>query len=145
MNKLVLAAAAALGATALTASAAVPAAGDAKAHTKRFVESNIAEHSLSEHTFAGAAVDRHAGHIIGYDTFTAHLYPRRDRVTIWVAYAFKNGTISAVAHAEPSTGTFFPGRILNGTGRYKGIQGTITARPFPHNADKTHITLTYHF
>jgi hypothetical protein len=139
-----LALTAGLVATALTAAAVVPAAGDTKVHTKRFVSRDIASHSTGAKTFAGAAVDRHAGHIIGYDSFTGHFYPQQDRAVIRGSFALRNGSIAVVVNFN-STGSTFSGRILNGTGKYKGIDGTVTARPAPHNGDKTYITLTYHF
>jgi hypothetical protein len=145
MKKLVLIAATGLAATALTAAVVVPAAGEAQVHTKQFVSRNIDGHSLGANTFAAAAVDRHAGHIIGYDSYTGHFYPKQNRGVIWDSFALKNGTISVVVHFNGSSPTVFTGRILNGTGKYKGIDGTVTARTAPHNPDKSYITLTYHF
>jgi hypothetical protein len=142
MKKLALAAGALLAATALTSAAVVPAAGEDRAHTKRFVAKPIADHGLSAHTFAAAEVDRHAGHVIGYDSTTGHFYAT-GRVRIWYSFALKNGTITAVVHYDATSG-LYPGRILHGTGKYKGIDGTITARPV-HDPEKTYITLTYHF
>ena len=144
MRKLAVTAAAGLAATALTASQAVPAVGDVTVHTKRFVSRDIASHSLGEHTFAGAAVDRHAGHVIGYDSFTGHFYPKQDRATVWATFALKNGSIAVVIHVNTGSSTS-SGRILNGTGKYKGIDGTVTARTAPNNGEKTFITLSYHF
>jgi hypothetical protein len=144
MKKLVLTATVGLAAATLTGATVIPAAGDADVFTKRFVSHDIASHSLGAQTFAGAAVDRRDGQIIGYDSFTGHFYPDEGRADIWVAYALKNGTIAGVVHAN-NTGAVFPGRILNGTGKYKGIRGTIAARPAPQNGEKTFVTLTYHF
>jgi len=144
MKKLALTAVAGLVATALTGASAVSAPGDAKVHTKRLVARDIASHSLGKNTFAGAGVDRHAGHIVGYDTFTGHFYPKQDRAVIWDSLALKNGTISVVVHFTANA-SVNSGRILNGTGKYKGIDGTVTARTAPHNDEKTFITLTYHF
>jgi hypothetical protein len=145
MKKLALTAVTGLAATALTAALVVPAVGDTKVHTKRLVSRDLASHALGARTFAGVAVDRHAGHIVGYDTFTGHFYPKLDRGDIWDSIALKNGTISLVVHFKGPSPTVFTGRILNGTGKYKGIDGTVTARPAPHNPDKTYLTLTYHF
>jgi hypothetical protein len=142
MKKLALAAAAALAATALTSAAADPAAGDTKVHTKRFVSHLIDDHSTGAHTFASAEAARHAGHIIGYDAVTGHFYPKQERVRVWFSVALKNGTISGVLNFHFND-TVYPGRILNGTGKYKGIEGTVKARP--QNDKDTRITLTYHF
>jgi len=144
MKKLALTVVAGLIATALIGASAVSAVGDEKIHTKRFVSRDIASHSLGPRTFAGAAVDRRAGHVIGYDSFTGHFYPQQDRATIWASYALRNGSIAVVVHVNTAS-TTSSGRILNGTGKYKGIEGTVTARTAPHNGEKTFITLRYHF
>jgi hypothetical protein len=144
MKKTALIAAMVLAATTLTGAAVLPAAGDATVYTKRLVSLDLESHSLGAHTFAGAAVDRHAGHVIGYDAFTGRFYPKQERADIWVSYALRDGTISGVVHANASA-TINTGRILNGTGNYQGVRGTISARPAPHNGEKTFVTLTYHF
>lgn len=144
MKNLALTAVAGFAATALTAALVVPAVGDTKAHTLRLVSRDLANHDLGATTFAGAAVDRHGGHIVGYDAFTGHFHPQQNRGDIWDSIALKNGTIGLVVHFKGSTPTVYTGRILNGTGSYKGIDGTVTARPAPRNPDKTYITLNYH-
>src|SRR4051812_17018993 len=124
MKKLALTAVAGVAATALTAAAVVPALGDTKIHTKRLVSRDIDSHSLGATTFAGAAVDRHAGHVVGYDSFTGHFYPKQDRGVIWDSLALKNGTIGIIVHFKGTGPDVFTGRIVNGTGKYKGIDGT---------------------
>jgi hypothetical protein len=91
---------------------------------------DIASHELGRNTFAGAGVDRHAGQIIGYDSFTGHFYPKRNQADIWVSFALKNGTISAIIHFKLAD-TVSRGRVHNGTGKYRGARGTVTARPGP--------------
>ena len=111
MKKLALTVVAGLIATALIGASAVSAVGDEKIHTKRFVSRDIASHSLGPRTFAGAAVDRRAGHVIGYDSFTGHFYPQQDRATIWASYALRNGSIAVVVHVNTAS-TTSSGRIL---------------------------------
>jgi hypothetical protein len=143
MRTLTVTAAAVLATGALAGAGAMPAAGDSKAQTMHLVSRDIDSHSLGKHTFAGAAVDRHAGHIVGYDTFTGHFYPKQQRADIWDAIALRNGTISVVVHVDASQEVQH-GRILGGTGKYKGISGTISTRA-GRNPDKTFITLTYSY
>jgi hypothetical protein len=142
MNKLVLTAAVGLAATALTGAAVTPAAGGGTQYTKHFISREIASHSLSARIIVGAAVDRHAGRIVGYESFTEHSY-RTGANPILHSFAFRDGTISAVVHA--GGGTVWGGEILNGTGAYKGVQGTLNVRPAQHNPNKAYIELTYHF
>jgi hypothetical protein len=146
MKKLALAAVAALATTALTGASAVPAAGVAQVQTKRFVAHQIDSHPLDARSvnFAAADVDRHAGHVIGYDSMTGYFHPKQHRARFWVSFALKNGAIAGVVTYEPGT-TVWRGRILNGTGQFKGINGTMTARPLGGRPQKTHFTLTYHF
>ena len=148
MKKLALSAAAVLAATTMTGAAVVPAmvpvAGEAKIHIKRLVSRDIASHPLSNHTFAGAAVDRNDGHIVGYESFTGHFYPKQDRAVVWDSFALRDGTITALVRVKSFSDHVHRGRILNGTGKYKGATGTIKARPAPRNADKTFITLKFH-
>jgi hypothetical protein len=143
-KKLALTAVAGLVATALTGASAVSAPGAAKMHSKRLVSTDIRSHSLGPKTFAGVAVDRHAGNVVGYDTFTGHFYPRQNRAIIWDTLSLKNGSISVVVQFKANA-TLNTGRITHGSGKYKGIDGTVTARTAPHNPDKSYVTLTYHF
>jgi hypothetical protein len=144
MKKLALAVSV-LAATALTSAAAVPAAGDTQVHTKRFVSRTIETNSLgTRHLEAGTAVDRHAGRVIGYDSFSSHIHPQQNRIDVWDSFALKNGTIAVVFHLKLD-GTLDVGRILHGTGTYAGIQGTVIERPVPNKPKAESVTLTYHF
>ena len=150
MKKLALTAIGALAATALTGAAVVPAmspaAGDAKVHVKRLVSRDIDSHRLSKNHFAGAAIDRHNGHIIGYETFTASAFPKQERALVWDSYGLKNGIISVVVRVDlASDSPVHRGRILNGTGKYHGVRGTVIARSAGQNGEKTFVTLRYHF
>ena len=61
MKQLALTAVAGFAATALTAALVAPAVGDPKVHTLRLISRDLASHELGAKTFAGTAVDRHAG------------------------------------------------------------------------------------
>jgi len=137
-----LAAVAAIAATAITGAAAAPPAEHVTSHTKRFVSHDIDSHQLGPNTFAGAAIDRRFGHVVAYEAFTGHSHPRLGTATIWDSFAFRDGTISVVVRA--GGGSVFGGDILNGTGKYKGVHGTVSVRPSPHDPEKTFITLTYY-
>ena len=106
MNKLVLTATVGLAATALTGAAVTPAAGGGTQYTtqytKHFVSRQIASHSLGTRIIVGAAIDRHAGRIVGYESFTERFY-RTGANPILHAFAFRDGTISVVVHAGGGT------------------------------------------
>jgi|KBSMisStandDraft_5_1062788.scaffolds.fasta_scaffold784255_2 hypothetical protein len=141
---IVTAAAAGLLATALAGAAPTSATGEAKLHTKRLVSVDIREHFADFRHLTGAAVDRQAGHTVGYESFTGIFYPKRDRAKIWVTYALKGGSITTVEHINGAESRS-SGAILRGTGKYKGITGTLTARQALHNERKSYIVLKYRF
>ena len=89
-------------------------------------------------------LDRQAGHTVGYESFTGIFYPKRDRAKIWVTYALKGGSITTVEHINGAESRS-SGAILSGTGKYKGITGTLTARQALHNERKSYIVLKYRF
>jgi hypothetical protein len=142
MKKLALAAAATAAATAITGAAVLPASGDSKLYTKHIVAHEKNSHRLGAYSFAGTDVDRHKGNVVGYDAISGHFYPKQNRVVIWVSFAFKGGNVSGKVHTT-TTPTTYAGRILTGTGKYRGAHGTITAHSPSESSDKTFITLTF--
>jgi hypothetical protein len=146
MKKLALAAAAVATATTLTGAAVLPASGDSKVHTRHLVAIEKTSHRLGKFTFAGTDVDRHAGNVVGYDAISGHFYPRQNRVVIWFSVALKGGNMSGKVHSVNiggGTPVKFAGRILNGTGRFHGARGTITAHSRSESSKKTFITLVW--
>jgi hypothetical protein len=136
-----LAAVSAIAATTITGAAAATSAERTTTHTKRFVSLEIERHVWGPHAYAGAAVDRSFGHILGYEAFTGHSDRFGD--TILASFAFKGGTMSVTIRT--GGGSVYGGEILNGTGKYKGVHGTLNVRPAPHNPKKNYIRLTYYF
>ncbi|MFC4785105.1 hypothetical protein ACT8ZV_11545 [Nocardioides sp. MAHUQ-72] len=139
MNKLATTAAAAtIMLTGLTgASTSSGAAGPAapapnrSQHVLRLLSEQIESHRLSDNHPAG--VDRLrslATHrIVGYESFSGVFEPKTDRLRFWLAAALKGGLIESYFDLDTTTGSNrFSGRIIHGTGRYRGIQGTIRVR-----------------
>lgn len=138
MKKLALAAVSALVATALTGAAVVRASGGTTVHTKRFVSHPRDFSNLARNTFGGTDVDRHAGHTVGYDGWLRRVH-HKTLVVSQESFALKDGTITVVLRGK-NGGSRAAGQIVNGTGKYKGINGTVAARK-----SYTHLTFTYHF
>jgi hypothetical protein len=142
--KKIAAAAVALTTLAGLSSAAVSsstAAPERAMHTKRFVLNEIASHNLGRYAFAGSdrIRSRGSGEVVGYDSYTGVFDPQAETLRVWVGVALKGGVINVrVNFTEDNR---FAGKILGGTGRYKGIDGTVTGRGV--SSDRTFVTLRY--
>ena len=142
MKKSAATAAALVATTVLSGAAVMPgsATEDRAMHTKRLVLHEIASHEVGRYAFAGAdtARSRSTHEVVGYDSYTGKFYPATNKVVIDVAFALKGGVIvGRVSLSE--TEERFHGRILKGTGRYNGIEGTITGR------EGRNVYLTMHY
>lgn len=52
------------------AATALPAAGAATVHTKKFTATSVAGHRLGRNGFVSSEIERHKGHVIGTDAVT---------------------------------------------------------------------------
>jgi len=147
VKKAVAAAAAVLVTTSVLSGAAVvpgSATEDRAVHTKRLVLHETASHNLGKRAFAGTDKirSRHSHELVGYDSYTGTFYPRKEKAVLDVAMALKGGVIVGRVSLDDFTKYRFDGRILKGTGKYKGIEGTATGRLT--DSKKTYLTLKYH-
>ena len=130
------------GAVAISGSATA----DALMHTRRFVLRSMAETSIGgTNTFGGADVVKVRGRIVGYDAISGRFYPKQAKVILHLAFALKGGiVVCRLVHkgSGPEDATIV-GRILNGSGKYNGVSGTITWREVERN--KVLATLRYHY
>ena len=148
MNKSAAAAAASaalVATTVLSGAAVMPGAAteDRSPHTKRFVLHETGSHSVGERAFAGSDKirSRHSHEVVGFDSTTGKYFPRMNKSVADLAFALKGGIIVGRLSFDASD-PHFAGRILKGTGNYKGIGGTIEGRLT--NSRKTFLTLHYH-
>jgi hypothetical protein len=146
VKKSAIAAAALAGVTAISGAATLPgsAASDSHVQTIRFVQRELTHHEFTPNTFAGASRVRSAGEIAGYVSFAGRLLPKKEKVHVQLAYALRGGII-LVRVSIPFRSARFRGSIINGSGRYNGVQGTLTGRFAQGDAAKTFVTLNYHF
>jgi hypothetical protein len=102
-----------------------------------------ASHRVGKGAFTGTDTirSRRSHEIIGYDSFTGKIYPRQEKAVLDVAMSFKGGVIVSRVTLDDFETNQFDGRILKGTGKYKGIEGTVTGRLT--NSTKTYVTLKY--
>ena len=110
--------------------------------TKRWVLRETAANPVGPRSGVSTDVirSRVTGKIVGYDSGVARFYPRQDRIVWQVAFALKGGIIVARLNVNV-TETQHTGRILSGTGKYRGIEGTMTSR----QRDRTHTLVTLHY
>lgn len=137
MNRLVpIAAVAAVTLTGLAgASASSDAAGrtapERTQHVTRLLVQDVEAHPLGKNHPAGAdrlrSVETHK--IVGYESFSGVVNPETERLRFWLADALKGGVITSYFNLPlEGVGNTFSGRIVDGTGKYRGIEGTIHVR-----------------
>jgi hypothetical protein len=152
MKKTALAAVALASVAALTSASAAPAAAPVAqtkaAHTLKWKLHETASHDVGKHGFVGADTIRSikTGKIVGYDSTTGTYFPATNSARIQVAFSVQGGILVGQVHgAFTSNDVVFHGRVLKGTGKFQGAQGTIAARPGGSQDGTTFITIHYHF
>jgi hypothetical protein len=145
MKKLGSLAAAVLGLLVVSGGAAMPgsAAPNHQVQTVQFVQREVAHHDFGANTFGGTSRLRSNGKFAGYTSFTGSLHPQREEVHIQLAYALRGGIIIARV-TIPYRSARFQGLLVKGSGKYSGVQGTLTGRFTEGDAAKTYVTLHYH-
>ena len=113
----------------------------APAQTKRYVLKEVVAKNLGRTTFAGSdrIKSKATGEVVGYDSFTGKFYPKKNKVVVNVGIALKGGIIVGRVAAQGDSNTF-SGPILKGSGKFTGIDGTITGRD---NQGTTVVVLRY--
>jgi hypothetical protein len=135
----------------LVAAAVLPGAATAGTtmHTKRLVMHQTAAHRVGKFTFTGTdlARSRRTGDVVGYDTISGTYFPKTQALLIHVAFSLKGGLIITRVKQLPGPPVngfiHYKGQITKGSGKYAGVQGTITARSPAKNDKKTFVTLNY--
>ncbi len=115
-----------VGGSSMSGDAVGVSAPDRSQHMTRLVLHSIESHSPGPNRFLG--VDRLrflATHeIAGYDNFAGVFNPRNDRLRFWLDISLKGGLIDSYFNVNPTV-TSFTGRITHGSGRFRGIEGTV--------------------
>jgi hypothetical protein len=107
-------------------------APDRSEHVTRLVLHSIESHSPRDNRYLGVDRLRYlATHeIAGYDNFAGVLNPRTDRLRFWLDISLKGGLIDSYFNVNTGV-TSFTGRITHGSGRFRGIEGTVHVRANP--------------
>jgi hypothetical protein len=134
---------AAVGATAIIGAGAflLPAVASPSSatHTLTFTAVSGKEASFSKTTGGQQEKDVNSkGKIVGFDEIYFHGNSPRGGVTLDTSGGFLYGTLkftnSAVTH----------GTVTGGTGKFKGVTGTIVGNNPKKNGTRTAVTITYH-
>jgi hypothetical protein len=112
----------------------------ATTHTLKLLAHQTANHNIGPNRFVSADTDRSpaTGKVRGYDSITGSFNFTTHKVKIDAAVALKGGLITAHLVGSGDSNVL-DGVITGGTGKYKGIKGTIHTR----GNKATHITFTY--
>jgi hypothetical protein len=151
MKRTAIAAVALAGATALTgasvSSSAAPSTDTKSVHVLNRRVHELKDHQVGHNAYTGTDVIRcrKTLEFLGYDAGTAKVLTARKVLKVHLAFAVKGGLIVARMSAHFNESDVFTGRVLSGTGKFKGIAGTMTARSKPSNDKVTFITLRVHY
>lgn len=100
-----------------------------------------AGHSFDQQRFAGTerVRSRATGKMVGFNTFSGHVLS--DAVVFQTAFAFKGGILLTRAHTVGTAPTRYAGRVIGGTGAYRGATGTVSGRAL--SREDTRFTIRY--
>ena len=95
-------------------------------HTKQLMLHVTAAQSFDQRHFAGSerVRSRSSGEVVGFDAFTGRVLS--DRVVYVTAFAFKGGTMLTRVHTVVGAPDRYVGRVIGGTGAYRGATGTVS-------------------
>lgn len=125
----------------------IPAAGNSTAatttHTIKFTAVAQKQANLSKTSFAQDEVDRNkAGKIIGFDVIYGSFNPKTNTATGRVALSTQGGILYGSLHF--TNGPVTTGRVTGGTGKFRGVTGTIYGKSINKAGTRTAVVITYH-
>jgi hypothetical protein len=110
------------------AAIAPPAAGSGPVHVRKFIAKPTGcFYAVGPHTHAASEVERHHHRVIGSDSFSSTFIGRHAHTRNYVAVAWKAGALT-FQYNQSETSRTARGTITGGTGKYKGVSGTVRVR-----------------
>jgi hypothetical protein len=98
---------------------------------------------FSKTTFGQDEIDRNkAGTIIGFDVINGKFDPATHSAKGWVAFSTRGGVL--YGRLKFSNGPITTGTVTGGTGRFKGVSGTIYGKSLNSAGTRTAVTIKYH-
>ena len=136
-------AAAALGGT---AALVLPGVASARVVTRTVAVTSVEQRQVNFSRTRGILSDidyNSAGRVVGYDAVRFTFNRRTNRTTFGVALNIERGFVYGVL-TQRGNNAVMRGRISWGTGIFRGVAGTITARNLNSNGTRTAVTIRYH-
>jgi hypothetical protein len=119
--------------------ASVASPTSSKTRTLRFTSVQVASHNIPHNRFINTDTDRSQGKYVGSDVFEGTLNTKTFGVSTIDSFALKGGFI--FAHTRTTGASRASGKVTGGTGKYKGIKGTIVVSG---SQDSPEVTIRYH-
>jgi hypothetical protein len=119
---------------------------DSKVHIRKLVGHAAGDVDIGHNRFAATDTLKSHGRVVGYEVGSGRFFVKQERIVIRGAMALRGGIILARLTQDSLSDNFrFSGPITGGTGKYKGIKGTIRSHSAATTNDITYITLRFHF
>jgi hypothetical protein len=114
------------------------ASATSQKHSETFMVVQKATHQYGANKFGGLDVNKAGGKVIGFDAITGTYVPAQQKLIITAAFSRAGGLIYAKA-TSTSSGAI-SGKVTGGTGKYKGVSGTLEGQM---GDTRSRLTLTY--
>lgn len=109
-------------------------------HTIRLTAKQTGSHQFNRHTVVATEVDRRHGKVVGYDILHEHI--TRTGGVITGAVVLQPGLI--YFRIPLSSSHVLVGKVTGGADAFKGVSGTIAAKPLNNSGTKVAVTIKYH-
>lgn len=115
------------------------AASAPSTHTLSFRAIQLNGHNVGKNGFINTEKDVKNGKYIGNDILDGTYNRSTGAVTTTVSLALKGGTLTG--HFKATGNTAIHGKVIGGTGKYKGVTGTLSGTNGPHGSEN--VTIVY--
>jgi hypothetical protein len=144
-NRQIIAATITAGTVAIVGGGAAFAATSASSsHTLKLTSKTTSMRQFGP-DFVSADKDIKAGHVVGADVISGKVtYTKKvHSITGSIAVALKSGELYATFTGNPDTNAL-AGTLTGGTGRYKGVSGTISGKAVKGSSTEDKLVIKYH-
>ncbi len=125
----------------LPAAASTPAGCGCRLHTLKFVSVTKSALPLSATSAAQQDTDvNKAGKVIGFDMLNLTFNPKTGKGSGHFAFDTRGGFIDGTLRLSSSGAT---GRLTGGTGKFRGVTGSLVAKSLNKAGTRTAVTITY--
>lgn len=129
-----------------TVALVLPGVASARAVTRTVTLTSVQDRQVNFSRTRGILSDtdfNSVGRVVGFDAVRFSFNRRTNRTSFGVALNIERGFVYGVL-SERGNNPVMRGRISWGTGIFRGVAGTITARNLNSNGTRTAVTIRYH-